>query len=306
MMLVGSCFAQNMAAKMQESLWPAVSPLGVLYNPLSIERVIRLLLPGGNSAHLFEQSLFTTEDGIMRSWFFDSSMADVDKEALLKRFISKTEIVNEHLTDLGMLTVTLGTSWVYALSESPDYIVANCHKQPAGMFLRRRLTVEEIVDVWRRLCGELKVRYPKLEIIFTVSPVRHLKDGFSGNARSKAILLLATETLCEELPYCHYFPAYEIVNDDLRDYRFYASDLVHPSQEAVDYLWEIFKAMYLDPEGISLLEEGERLRKAWYHRPIYQGTQSDRLLQEEVQRRLRIQEKHALLRKKWPSILPLL
>lgn len=137
------------------------------------------------------------------------------------------------------------------------------------MFERRRLTIGEISALWSDLCNRLTTLYPNLNIIFTVSPVRHLKDGFEGNARSKATLHLAVEEICQASDKCFYFPAYEIVNDDLRDYRFYASDLAHPSDTAVEYIWEIFRQTYVDAEGERLLKEGNRRYKALNHRPIF-------------------------------------
>lgn len=175
------------------------------------------------------------------------------------------------------------------------------------MFLRKRLSVSRIVETWSALVCDLKEIYPDLRIIFTVSPVRHLKDGFEGNARSKAILLLATEELCHTHDFCSYFPAYEILNDDLRDYRFYASDLVHPSQEAVEYIWEIFKSTYLDKEGLEILKEGERISKGWKHRPLPNATikPSALSLENEKRRLEEISGKHKMLKEKYPAILPL-
>lgn len=193
----------------------------------------------------------------------------------------------------GVLFVTFGTAWCYFLADNTDYVVANCHKQPSAMFIRRRITVDEIVGAWTALCNDLWKRFPDLRIVFTVSPVRHLKDGFSGNARSKAVLQLAVEEICRINDRCSYFPAYEILNDDLRDYRFYASDLVHPSQEAVEYIWEIFKSTYLDDKGLELLKEGERIQKAWNHRPLVSpicsvttaADEAERSRKEEIKRR---------------------
>lgn len=153
----------------------------------------------------------------------------------------------------------------------------------------------------------LKERYPQLEIVFTVSPVRHLKDGFVGNMRSKAVLLLAIEELCRSYEWCHYFPAYEIVNDDLRDYRFYASDLAHPSEEAVEYIWEVFRATYLDPSGEAILKEGESILRGWEHRPLPTSARepSAQLLAKEEARLAAILRRHEALLLQHPAMLPL-
>ena len=154
------------------------------------------------------------------------------------------------------------------------------------MFERFRLSVDEIADRWINLCEKIKTLYPQLEIIFTVSPVRHLKDGFIGNMRSKAILLLATEKIANKVSYCHYFPAYEIINDDLRDYRFYAYDLTHPSQEAIEYIWEIFKDTFLDQAGKELLKEGEKIFKGYCHRPLIATEEEKSEYKKKMEKRI--------------------
>ena len=131
--------------------------------------------------------------------------------------------------------------------------------------------MEEIASLWTGLCLRLKELFPHLSFIFTVSPVRHLKDGFEGITLSKATLHLAIERICRNISDCHYFPAYEILCDDLRDYRFYASDLVHPSDSAVEYIWEIFRKTYLDEAGEKIIKEGSKKYKALHHRPITQN-----------------------------------
>ncbi|MDE6681796.1 MAG: GSCFA domain-containing protein, partial [Muribaculaceae bacterium] len=147
------------------------------------------------------------------------------------------------------------------------------------------LTIPEITGMWVELCRKIKESYPRLQIVFTVSPVRHLKDGFTANSRSKAILQLAVEEICNELEFCSYFPAYEILNDDLRDYRFYASDLAHPSEMAIDYIWEIFKETYLNEEGKALLKEGEKIVKGYGHRPLLMTAQEQAAYMEKMKQR---------------------
>lgn len=296
--LLGSCFADNIAARMRGCLWESENPLGTLYNPLSIATALEVALETNSisgefkgavrGCERFEESLFET-GGMWRSWLFDSKLSAENVEDVRYAFVERSKAIDALLSNAEVMFVTFGTSWCYYLTETAKYtskgaenskedreptkyLVANCHKQPAGMFERRRLSVDEIVEVWKGLIAKLKERYPQLRIVFTVSPVRHLKDGFEGNARSKAILLLATEELCNNVEDCYYFPAYEIVNDDLRDYRFYASDLVHPSEEAVEYIWEIFKDTYLDSKGLQRLKEGEAIRKGLEHRPLPNAT----------------------------------
>lgn len=290
---LGSCFADNIAGKMRESLWDCRNYGGALYNPLSIIKFIELAIYSGLDKSGFkdrdkelEDSLFEA-DGIWHSWLADSRVSSLSREETLKKLKETLEGFSNTLADCKALFLTFGTAWCYFLnsdkeeifnipdkididhqSDSEEYLVANCHKQPARLFTRRRLTIEEITGRWEQLLQELHRKFPELQIIFTVSPVRHLKDGFSGNTRSKAILQLAVEQLTESFTFCHYFPAYELLNDDLRDYRFYAADLAHPSAEAIEYIWEYFKAIYLDKEGEEMLREGEKIVRLRAHRPL--------------------------------------
>lgn len=318
-LLIGSCFSQNIASRMRDALWNASNPFGVLYNPLSIERAIRATVFSPPESHTEGLDDSVIQIGrVYHSWLFDSKVADESLQRMKENVRHISKEAKEMLGIGATLIVTFGTAWVYSLTDRDGldsegrngyvvadregYVVANCHKQPAAMFTRRRLSVDEIVERWEILARDLKNRYPGLEILFTVSPVRHLKDGFHGNACSKATLMLAVEQICTDIPFCHYFPAYEILNDDLRDYRFYASDLLHPSEEAVDYLWEIFRQTYIDEEGNRLLDEGDRLHRALCHRPLYNGTKSDETLLEEARRREALEEQCRRLKERWPEV----
>ncbi|MDE5673845.1 MAG: GSCFA domain-containing protein [Muribaculaceae bacterium] len=304
--LLGSCFADNMAARMRSCLWNACNLLGTLYNPLSIEKALRALLFSSHPGMEFYESLFQA-GGRYHSWLFDSRISAEKRDDCMAAFLERKESLESLLGSAKAMFVTFGTSWCYYLADRKDYVVANCHKQPASLFYRRRVSVEEIVERWVDIAMMLKDRYPHLEIVFTVSPVRHLKDGFSGNSHSKAVLLLATEELCRRLDFCHYFPAYEIVNDDLRDYRFYASDLVHPSEEAVEYIWEIFRSTFVDSAGEMVLKEGEKIFKAWMHRPLPSSTRcpSAESVEKEERRREEIRLRHAAFRAIHPGMLPI-
>lgn len=268
-MLLGSCFADNITRRMVRCRWDAVNPFGVLFNPLSIATAVNLAFSSDDETRQsIENSLFEC-DGIRHSWLFDSGMSARDKEVSESRITEALTLFRSRIGKSEALFVTFGTAWCYFLN-STGAVVANCHKQPQSLFTRRRIAIEEIVTVWELLLEKLHEINPALQVIFTVSPVRHLKDGFVENTRSKATLILAVEELCKRFDFCRYFPAYEIVNDDLRDYRFYAADLAHPSDQAVDYIWEIFQETYLDPAGRQRLKEGEKLTRCSEHRPIIQ------------------------------------
>ncbi|MCH5240642.1 MAG: GSCFA domain-containing protein [Muribaculaceae bacterium] len=263
-LLIGSCFSQNMTAKMREHGWEASNIAGTLYNPLSIALVIDILLDLNNGIDRFIDSL-SIYNGVWNSSLFDSSFSSLNCDDSIAHFRNSQILFNDFLSRGQQLILTFGTSICYFDIESKQ-AVGNCHKKPSNSFFKRRLTVEEIASIWEKSIKKLKDKFPYLKIIFTVSPVRHLKDGFVGNALSKSVLLLAVEEICNNNNTI-YFPAFEILNDDLRDYRFYANDLVHPSDSAIQYIWEKFIESFLSPQGIKFIEEESKKIKARNHRP---------------------------------------
>lgn len=265
--LLGSCFAENITKRMRSCLWDAQNPFGVLFNPFSIARAVELALYEPDPAAIVRNSIFES-DGYFHSWLFDSGKSAPNADTAAGCILNALDEFRRHLSASGALIITFGTAWCYFLADKEEYVVANCHKQPQKLFCRRRVSTSEITGLWSKLLTQLHQDYPELKIIFTVSPVRHLRDGFEGNARSKATLTLAVEELCQSRDYCIYFPAFEIMNDDLRDYRFYAEDLTHPSDIAVEYIWEKFKDTYLDDDGLKLLNEGEALTRRAMHRGL--------------------------------------
>ena len=299
--LAGSCFADNMSARMRGALWDAANPLGTLFNPISIISALRLVLFSDTPEKDYERSLFEKDDEI-RSWLFDSKLAASSREESIKEFMKRRALFLEKLHRGKTLIVTFGTSWCYSRHLGGEPVVGNCHKMPESLFFRWRLDVEDIVASWSTILEKLEEKYPRVEIVFTVSPVRHLKDGFEGNARSKAILLLSTEELCARYSFCSYFPAYELLNDDLRDYRFYASDLTHPSEEAIDYIWEKLCEICVDKEDKALIDEGEKIMAGLNHRPISKSI-GEGLSQIEEKRLARLYERIRLLKEKNPEML---
>lgn len=264
--LMGSCFSQNIAGKMNDHLWENSFSGGTLYNPVSIETALDLLMDEENGKEKFERSLFYF-NGLWHSRLFDSSFSSIHQEDCIHGFLIKQNEFLQAINKGKILIVTFGSSICYH-QQTDGLIVGNCHKLPSENFYRKRMSTEEITIRWTNLIDNLKQSFPGIKIIFTVSPVRHLKDGFEGNMRSKAVLLLATEAICLKNDSCFYFPAFEILYDDLRDYRFYASDLAHPSEEAINYIWEKFTETYLGKEGMLLLREGANKKRASMHRPL--------------------------------------
>ena len=301
---VGSCFSENIAGIMRASLWDARNPLGTLYNPLSIANVLELSLLSLFPEREYEKTLFLKDDKYY-SRLFDSRFSAYLAADCMAAFTSRRNSLWEVMAAGSVLIVTFGTAWVYELKEQQGYVVGNCHKLPAEKFDRRRLSVMEIVERWDSLLVALKRKFPQLKVIFTVSPVRHLKDGFEGNSLSKSILRIAIDEICGKHSYCCYFPAFEIVTDDLRDYRFYGEDLVHPSSMAVDYVWEKFKETFLDKDALELLSECEKIAKRISHRPL---PDSSILIPEEIKAKEMISHKNILdsyntLKERYPAIL---
>lgn len=255
---LGSCFAAHIARKLAGAKFRvAENPSGILFNPLSIAAAIRSY---ADPAPVTRGELGFDGEVWHHFGFHGDFSAPTADEALQKMNAAR-QTGADALRTADRIVLTFGTAWVY---ERQGEAVANCHRRPAAEFTRRRLGVDEIVTAFADLmAGPLGGR----EVILTVSPVRHLGDSLAGNAVSKAALRLAAEELAERFPDVHYFPAYEILNDDLRDYRFYADDLVHPSPQAVEYVWEKFSATVLSEQARRLLPDVRHIVVAAAHRP---------------------------------------
>ena len=261
LLAIGSCFADNMAGALQHAKFNVTAnPAGVLFNPESIAGTLRLFASG---AGIRPEEL--TESG--GRWFdyrFHGSLSASSPEEAAAKMNAAAAAGREALAACDTVIITFGTAWVYVLNSTGE-TVANCHRQPSALFTRRRMTVAEIVDGFSRL---LETVLEGKHVIFTVSPVRHTGDGADQNFLSKATLKLAVAELVERYGNADYFPAYEILNDDLRDYRFYADDLVHPSAQAVAYIREKFFDAALDNDAVANLPQVEKIAAAAAHRPF--------------------------------------
>ena len=292
LMTLGSCFAENIGKRLSDAFFRVeINPFGVLYNPVSVAQSIKRLVSNDEftSNDVFEnQSLW-------HSFSYSSLFSGVTAEECVKNINERLLHAREFIQRADFLLITLGTAWVYEDVQSGK-VVANCHKLPANHFTRRRLTVEEIVVELSAVLLELKAKNESLNVIFTVSPVRHWKDGAHANNVSKATLHLAVEQLKEKLPFTHYFPAYEIQMDELRDYRFYASDMLHPSQTAVDYIWKRFAETYFDKETEELKKQLEQLRADLHHRPLHpQSNEYQSFLKNIDKRKTDIKNKYPFI-----------
>ena len=263
--LLGSCFSDNIGNKMTGAFIHAtVNPMGTLYNPMSIARGVRRLI---SNEPIAGQDLFM-QGGVWNSFDFHSRYSLPDKQATIERMNQRIEQGHQALRQAQLLTVTLGTAIVYRLKTTGE-VVANCHKVPQHEFDRKMASVSEMARELDTMLTSLHEFNPDLRIILTVSPIRHIADGLDTNSLSKASLRVAIqEALQQHRDYCDYFPAFEIMVDDLRDYRFYASDMVHPSDVAVEYIWQAFQATYLDDRSALALARCERIHKRLQHRPM--------------------------------------
>ena len=264
-LLLGSCFSDNIGAKMNGALINAtVNPMGTLYNPMSIARAVKRLI---DCSPIAGQDLFM-QGGVWNSYEFHSRYSMPDKQAAIDRMNQRIVMGHEALQGAQMLTITLGTAMVYRL-KATGQVVANCHKVPQHEFERKMATVPEMVQELDDMLSRLHQFNPAMQIIFTVSPIRHVADGLGTNSLSKAALRIAvSEAIAGHSDYCDYFPAFEIMMDDLRDYRFYASDMVHPSDVAIEYIWQAFQATYLDDRSALAVARCERVYRRLQHRPM--------------------------------------
>jgi len=246
LLLLGSCFSENIGAKLAYYKFQSLqNPLGILFHPLAIEKLIQKSV---------NQDLFTEEDvfNANEQWHtFDahSSLSNPSKEQIIKCLNDAIGKTSAQLKTASHIIVTLGTAWVYRKTSNNE-VVANCHKIPQSNFTKELLSVEEVTESLKRVIALLQSVNTSVQFIFTVSPVRHLKDGFVENQRSKAHLITAIHNVLDERK-ISYFPSYELMMDELRDYRFYAKDMIHPNEMAIDYIWEKFVEVWID-EAISV------------------------------------------------------
>ncbi len=262
--MIGSCFTENIGRKFRAYKFDIqTSPFGIIYNPYSIFKLLKNSL----SENLDDTGGIIENQGIFRHFDAHSDISATTRQELEKKLIDAYAQSRKKLLKAKVLIVTLGTSIVFKHNKYND-IVANCHKIPSPEFEERLLTPDEILDSFDRFYRKLTTINKDVKIIFTVSPVRHVRSTLIRNSVSKSILRLAVHLLCDNYSHIEYFPSYEIILDDLRDYRFFKPDLVHPDEVAVDYVWEKFKNVYFDEETRKFIVEWDKIIKAVSHKPF--------------------------------------
>ena len=289
---IGSCFSDHIGKQMKEFQFRVCyNPFGVIYNPLSIASSLELLIDKNG----FSENDLSFYNELWFSYAHYTLFSHPDKETCLKTINTSFSEAKKFLTAADNLFITLGTSWIYRLKETGQ-VVANCHKQPSDLFERSLLKVDQSYEVLKKCIEKIRTINPDIKFIFTVSPIRHLKDGAIDNQRSKAAIILAVARLQEWLEDIYYFPAYEIFMDELRDYRFYASDMIHPSESARNYIWNRFTENFISDDALIIMQNVERIVTSIKHKPHFPDTISFRNFNKSIV------EKIEEIEKKYPSL----
>ncbi len=263
-LLVGSCFSENIGSKLEYYKFQShQNPFGILFHSKAIETLITNAING--KVYSEEDIFFLNER--FQSFDAHSQLSNTSKESLLNILNQEIQQTNQQLRKTSHIIITLGTAWVYRFIEL-DKIVANCHKVPQKKFLKEILSVDEITDSLESIIALIKDINPNINFIFTVSPVRYLKDGFVQNQQSKSHLLTAIHQVVEPRKKLFYFPSYEIMMDELRDYRFYKEDMIHPNQTAINYIWEKFSNTWISDSSFDTMKKVESIQKRKNHKPF--------------------------------------
>jgi len=270
-LMIGSCFTENMGEKLAKHLFHVLeNPNGVLFNPVSVAEALTQYI----DAPTFTSSDLFYFNEAWHSWKHHSRFSGTTPEEALSKINNANGAAHSFLKKASHLFITLGSAWVYQLTDqaagyAPNFVAANNHKAPASWFTKKLLTPADIEALYLPLISRLRHLNPDVQIIYTISPVRHVREGMVENNRSKAALIQAVHSLVDSDANSYYFPAYEIVIDDLRDYRFYSEDMVHPNYHATEYVWEKFLQACTTPETKNIIKEIASINLAAAHKPFY-------------------------------------
>lgn len=264
-LLLGSCFAEHIGEKLQyHKLKSLCNPFGILFHSKAIEN----LVVNSVQEHNYSKETVFFHSGQWHSFDAHSKLSSDHQDELLKQLNELSKLTFRQIKKSTHVMVTLGTAWVYRFLKTKA-LVANCHKVPQQEFSKELLSIQEISESLSRIIDSIKLNNPDSTLIFTVSPVRHLKDGFVENSRSKAHLIAAVHKVVEAYNNCFYFPSYELVMDELRDYRFYNEDMLHPNPVAINYIWEKFQEVWFTNEALSFSKRIDAIQKSLEHKPFH-------------------------------------
>ncbi|ELR73160.1 hypothetical protein C900_05209 [Fulvivirga imtechensis AK7] len=285
---IGSCFSDCMGQRFATHKFDVVAnPFGTVYNPVSIFKLLEYAV----NRNYPKDSSYVETQGLISNFDFHSSFSAEKTEKIKKDIQNAIEHTHEHLKKCEWMIITLGTAFVYRRKDNKD-IVANCHKVPAGRFTKELLTQKQIIEAFEKTYELLLSLQPNIKIIMTVSPVRHTKDTLEQNSVSKSILRVTCDTLEKEQKNIRYFPSYEIMMDDLRDYRFYRTDMIHPTRDAEDYIWHKFSEAYFNQETHRFIEEWDKIMKAIQHRPFNPASEAhQKFIKETIKHLKRLEKK---------------
>jgi len=282
-LLIGSCFSENISKRLSYFKFKNLTnPYGILYNPLAIEKAISEII----NLKKYTSSDLIKHNGLWHSLNHHSVFSDVDKDSALKNINNAIRKDAIFLKDASQIIITLGTSWVYRFIEK-DIIVGNCHKIPQKMFHKELMSVNDILLSLESIRMQVRNINKKAHFILTVSPIRHLKDGFIENQLSKSNLIVAINKFIAHNKDCSYFPSYEIMLDDLRDYRFYKEDMIHPNNVALDYIWNKFKETWIEKENWDTLKKIDAIQRGLMHKPFNATSEQHQLFLKNLNKKIK-------------------
>ncbi|WP_298554071.1 GSCFA domain-containing protein [uncultured Algibacter sp.] len=276
-LLIGSCFSENIGDKLEYFKFQSVqNPFGILFHPKAIQTLIE---------NTVNQKVFSEDDVFFHNeqWHcFDahSKLSNTSKEELIRQLNNSINVIASQLSKTTHIIITLGTAWVYHFNKA-NKTVANCHKVSQKEFTKKLLSVEEVTASLDSIVDLIRKVNSKVSIIFTVSPIRHLNDGFVENTQSKAHLISAIHQVVKNQSF--YFPSYEIMMDELRDYRFYSEDMIHPNQLAINYIWNTFKNVWVSDESSKVMDDVDAIQKGLQHKPFNPQSQSYKAFLQNIE-----------------------
>jgi lysophospholipase L1-like esterase len=294
LMMLGSCFTENIGTRLQSLHLPVLTnPFGIVYNPVSMSKGINYLV----TDDMFSEKDIFKEGDLWHSWQHHSRFSSPEKSEILRGINDEFSMARNHFAKTKMLILTFGTAHVF-IEKKSNQVVNNCHKVPPQYFDKKRLSVEEVVLNLKTVFEKIFSQNTDYQIVMTVSPIRHLRNGLIENNRSKAVLLLACAELSDLFPNVHYFPAYELVIDDLRDYRFYATDMMHPTDQAIDYIWQHFTDTFFTEKTKMIMDEVQKINLMKQHRPLHPNTEGYQQFVNNLQQKIDfLQRKYPFLEK---------